>query len=1081
MKSLIPSHELSTQMGQRRSKSADRPIGRELMITVRALIALVVLGAALGVASPARAQGGALNAAKSQALAWASGRTQWSQTEIGFWTERLQSVSRSLTKDLTVGDEESARARAKLENSILKIDLASSNPNTPLEVRGELVSLKSEVATLLPQIAAGWVAYREAVTAATLHRPNVNIAAHQKFLAELATYTVRVQAASTMTAFSAVPRPTLAVISPAPQVPSDPLRQWKMTVEKLYEQLKKLEKQGRVDAAEGICMLPDAGDDHHDDAHDHPVGHHDTCGCEQGVLTVHGQRVRLPNPTRVISIDTRMSDIVDDLGDDEVLEIGHDAVLTFDVANERRIRAIVVYGTLAFATDRNTTLLVGDLVVAPPGSLIVGTEEAPIEDAYKAEITIADYPLDRLNDPYRLGRGIIALGTVEMNGRKVTTPGIAPVNSPKAGDTSILLSELPAQHGWRVGDVIVLADTRQLAKVNNKAYLSQTEYATITAMTGNRIQLAKSLSYDHPGIMLPDITGRLSISRQIEVMNTTRNVVVSSESPSGTRGHTLFTDGAKVNIRYTTFKDLGRTIAGDLDSTECDTQGRMRNDGFNQVGRYAFHAHHLRGPNNFTNAGYQFQLVGATFEGSLRWAAAIHNTSFGLIKDNVFHRNPGTALAFEEGGEAYNDVIRNWFVGTAPGDETVPETMLSRGGRTRDSETGKLSFHGSIAIWDSPLNAVKDNRIYGHFGVGYELNEYYEKSIKTPKFRGADLHDSNSWINWGARRNDANNRTAAAPVAEKRDNLIVGSLLAFYEAWPRATASRAAYAEVPSVFERFILANVQEGVHAYHTSNSEYRDFVMVNDSKVANGYSGGSRYTTAFNLANPSYESANMRIVSENANAVVARSEGTADADGVYAGTFIANFHIGVDCARNSDLFGVSGSSPENTTTIVGGKWQNYVNFKINAATDQTARVATIADVDLLTPVDMKQIPSFPQSPLNVLMDFNFLSGGNYTNVLTRDRVFINRWSIDGASAPDFRVYYLQQNPDFIVPLSSDIVPRVRGAIEPNLTNEQHRLKYGTTIADSLAPCGRSGLSCDALRLKGAQWGIYGLVEDQG
>jgi hypothetical protein len=896
-------------------------------------------------------------------------------------------------------------------------------------------------------------------------------------VADLATYTSRVQAAQTAQALNAILKPVLVAVAPPPPTPSDPTRGWKEAVEGLLVTLKRLEKSAKVDFTEGVCKLSGV-----DSEELHTlIGHHDTCGCEDGVLTVHGQQTRLPASTRVISQNTSMSNIINSLAEDEVLEIDHGVTLRYDVLSDRKIRAIIVYGALQFATDRNTRVLVGDLIVPPTGRLTVGTEQEPIGDAYKSEIVFASYPLNRETDPYQLGIGLIAMGDVEIFGKRVNLPGIAPVTAPKAQDRSITLKDLPEQSGWRVGDTIVLADTRQLAKMRNLEYASQTEYRKIIAINGPTITLDQPLSYDHPGFKLPNISGALAIDKQIEVINVTRSVIIRSESPSATtRAHTMFTDQARVNIQYATFQDLGRSIDGELDNTECDKMGRVRNYGFNPAGRYALHLHHLRGPNNPTNTGYQFKLVGDTFEGSLRWALAVHNTSFGSIAHNVFHRNPGTALAFEDGDEAETETTKNWFVATAPGYDTLPETLITRGGRTRDSDTGKLSFHGSIAIWDSPSGTVKDNRIYGHYAVGYELNEYYDGSIRTPKFRGAALDDANAWINWGAKRNDSNNRTAAVPVGQKSDNIIVGSLLAFYEAWPRATVSRRGYAEIPTVFDRFIMANVQEGVHAYHTSNSEYRDFVMVNDPKVGNDYSGGSRYTTAFNLSNPHYESANIKITSENANAVIANSEGAADADGVYAGTYISNFHIGVDFARNSDQFGAIGD-PENLTTIIGGRWENYVNFKINLATDKTARVARISDVALFSPGGMKQILGFPQRPLSVLMDFSILPYGVYSNVLTRDRVFINGWSLNGVRAPDYRVYYLQQDPDFVVPVSSDLIPRVLGATEPGLTNEQHRLKYGTSIADAIAPCGRAGVTCEELSSQGAQWGIYGLVEQQG
>jgi hypothetical protein len=1047
--------------------------------TIGVFIAILISSIACG--SPVKAYAATLQATKATNLAWADNQIKLSRGEVSFWTENLRTVSTRLAKDLSAGGERTRQSLVKLDNLKLMLDLLAEDPqlvSSPL--RSELEGYRLSIASRKQQVASEWEAYREAVTALTLRRPQLNLANRETYLSQLAVYKVRVTAAATSAELAKISRPKL-IPSPnaSPQMPADSSVKNSAQVEALDDRIFAIRKLAKLDLSQGTCMVPASDDEHHGDEDDHPTGHHGTCGCEDGVVTVHGQKMVLPKTTRVISGNTKMSDIIADVGTEEVIEIDHDATLVYDVSSDTKLKAMVVYGNLTFATDRNTKLLVNNLIVAPPGSLTVGSEQAPIGDDYTAQIVIAEYPLDRVNDPYQLAGTLLGLGKVEMYGRRVATPGIAPVASPKAGESSIVLGQLPAESGWRVGDTIVLADTRPLAQIRLKVYESQTEYATISAINGNRVDFDNPLKYDHPAIMLPGIDGKLSIAKQIEVVDTSRNVQIRSEKPLGIRGHTMFADQANINIQNVAFKDLGRSRAGDLDNTECDSQGRLQNYGDNQIGRYALHLHFLRGPNNPTNTGYQFKLVGAAFEGSLRWAAAIHQSSYGLISDNVFHNNPGTALAFEDGHEAYNEVIRNWFIGTAPGFETVPEDEPQRGGRVRDPRTQSLTFHGRIAIWDAPLNTFKDNRIYGHFSVGYQNNHYYAKDFKTPKFRGADINDPSSVIRWAARRNDANNRTSAIPVGEKENNVIFGSLIAFYQAWDRATATRSAYAENPAIYKRFIIANAQQGVKAYHTAYSQYHDFVMVNDPKVANQYDGLARYSVGFNLANPSYESAHTKIVSDNATAVVASSEGAADADGIYAGTYVVNFHIGADLARNADLFGVVGNQ-ENITTVTGGFWQNYVNLKINTATDKTPRVAVISDVALFSPAEMKQIPGFPQRSLSVMMNYGLGSRGTYAHLLTRDRVLISRWSMNGVSAPNMGVYYLQQRPDFVVPVSSDVIPRVVGAIEPNLTNEQHRLKYGTSIADAIAPCDRGGVSCETLRSQGEQWGIYGLVEQQ-
>ena len=224
------------------------------------------------------------------------------------------------------------------------------------------------------------------------------------------------------------------------------------------------------------------------------------------------------------------------------------------------------------------------------------------------------------------------------------------------------------------------------------------------------------------------------------------------------------------------------------------------------------------------------------------------------------------------------------------------------------------------------------------------------------------------------------------------------------------------------------------------------------------------------------------MKLISENSTAVVANQDGAADSNGVYSGMYVGNFHVGFDSlrqARNTAAPRVL--SPENTTLIQGGIWRNWVNFRVNLATDNVARITRITEVDLqMQSPDMRGIPGFPEKPFNLMMNYN-IPGTMPAQAFTKDSVFIERWSIGGGAAPNFKVYYLEQRPDFIVPLSSELIPRIVGAAEANLTNEQHLVKYGTSIGGGLAPCGRGGVSCDTLRVPAEQWGIYGLVERQG
>ena len=118
--------------------------------------------------------------------------------------------------------------------------------------------------------------------------------------------------------------------------------------------------------------------------------------------------------------------------------------------------------------------------------------------------------------------------------------------------------------------------------------------------------------------------------------------IVRSENPLGTRGHTFYTARAAVDLEYVRFQDLGRTDAlRELDNSTFNPAGQVTHVGTNQVGRYAVHLHHLMGPENPTNTGYQFKFIGNTVSGAKKWAVAVHDTSFGLLDQNVVYDAQG--------------------------------------------------------------------------------------------------------------------------------------------------------------------------------------------------------------------------------------------------------------------------------------------------------------------------------------------------------------------------------------------------------------------------------------------------------
>src|SRR5205823_12913401 len=144
-----------------------------------------------------------------------------------------------------------------------------------------------------------------------------------------------------------------------------------------------------------------------------------------------------------------------------------------------------------------------------------------------------------------------------------------------------------------------------------------------------------------------------------------------------TRGHVVFTQRADVDLRYVSFKDLGRTTIEPLDPTT------------NHIGRYAVHFHHLMGPQTTPANGYQFTAIGLAVDGgtaphNLKWGLDVHESHYGLLQDNVIYNWSGSLMRFEDGSESYNVVDHNFAVRSA-----------GTGGRTADgTEGGGFWFRG---------------------------------------------------------------------------------------------------------------------------------------------------------------------------------------------------------------------------------------------------------------------------------------------------------------------------------------------------------------------------------------------------
>ena len=406
--------------------------------------------------------------------------------------------------------------------------------------------------------------------------------------------------------------------------------------------------------------------------------------------------------------------------------IGEGHSVVYDARSDVSVDCIEVKGTLAFRTDASTRLKVTTIMVLEGGVLEVGRAETPVARDAVAEIVIADRPFDAERDPAQIGHGIVVLGRVTMHGSVKSPTFVRTAREPLAGQTTLVF-DAPVG-AWRVGDQLVLPDTRQLRdKEGGRDYRPQDERVRIKTIEGSTATLESPLAFNHKGAR--NAEGGLELLPHVG--NLSRNVVVRSDNPAGTRGHTIFVSRAEVDIRYVEFRELGRTRLGILNNTEFDSQGGVARMGTNQIGRYAVHFHHDFGPTRTPPNGYQFTLLGNAVDGSTKWGITVHRSHYGLIQDNVVYNSRGAGIVTEDGSESFNVFDHNFSLRTAGSLDAVA-------GNGYSSTLPNPGGDGSAFWFRGPNNYIRNNVAATAEESGFGLPVTALDTVRIPRFKGAD-------------------------------------------------------------------------------------------------------------------------------------------------------------------------------------------------------------------------------------------------------------------------------------------------------------------------------------------------------
>lgn len=648
----------------------------------------------------------------------------------------------------------------------------------------------------------------------------------------------------------------------------------------------------------------------------------------------------------------------------DVVLIGVNHEVVYDTVSSASLAAVGIHGHLTFRTDVNTRLKVGTLLVTSTGKLTIGTATTPVAPHVTAEIVVTDRPLYTTSpdpdtgiiDPRQYGTGLLVLGEINIHGARKTPTWTRLAVEPRTGDT-ILQLQGPVV-GWQPGDRIVLPDTRHLPVDHPKRadnFPPRTEVLTVSSVVGNELRLSSPLQFDHTGARNPDGTPTVvpnGTQLLPHVGNLTRNVVIRSENPAGTRGHTMFTFRAKVHVAYAGFYDLGRTTTAELDSTKFDASGLVTRIGTNQIGRYWVHLHRLWGPEPGTDGrplmpsvlnaagirtwletnGWQYQFIGNAIAASsnntslFKWGITIHDSHFGKVTDNVMYNIAGSGMQTEDGSESYNLFARNFAV-RIPGEghERLPKVE-------EDPDiTGDLGKDGSGFWFRGPHNWVEHNAAADAVFSGLYYSGYYLKTFRLPLFPGANPTLSTQGIT----------RTLV-PFLSFADNEAYGPMQnGLWGAWPSGCCNAANWEDIK--IDRFVAWHpYMDAITWYHSGKTTFTDTLLRGDPDITSKPAADGRAMTSTGMDFTFYE--NVELTVTNAD--------------------IRGFVVGIDMPRKTR----DADEDEPPGTVMHSVLQNYVNVRVPTAHSKPERDLLLNNVKFET-FFASAIPNVSQ-PLHIYME---------------------------------------------------------------------------------------------------------------
>lgn len=309
-------------------------------------------------------------------------------------------------------------------------------------------------------------------------------------------------------------------------------------------------------------------------------------------------------------------------------------VVTIDSIVTVPVNRIGIEGTLRFAHDKNTQLIVDTINIGHDGLLEIGTVLNPVQDDKTAKVIFkVAKVLDRAEDPFFVSRGLNVMGDISIHGRKVNPY----VQIESIDGDLVVLTEDPKT--WKPGDSVVIPGTNSYQY--QVARGPQDEVRVIKYVNKNRIRFSAPLLKTH---VLPNRPGL-----KFHAANLTRNISFSSydKTKTDSRGHIMIMKAPKTPIVGASFVSLGRTDKSFIiNDAEIDANDKLvPGTGTNMRARYSFHFHQVG-----TVPEKKCIVDDCVVEDVIGWGFVNHQSNVDFI-NCVAYKGKGALFLTESGDE----------------------------------------------------------------------------------------------------------------------------------------------------------------------------------------------------------------------------------------------------------------------------------------------------------------------------------------------------------------------------------------------------------------------------------------------